>query len=75
MSLDIEALFKQLQDISSGTHVQITTRTHPGCPAEPCYPTVLPLPPCAGPDTLSILKAREPGDSDMVYTPVSGRMG
>lgn len=77
MSLDIDTLFKQLQDISSGTHVQLRTPT--GRPPtertpEPYYPVIPALPPCEGATTLSILKGREPGASDLVYTQVSGKL-
>ena len=72
MSLDVDTLFKQLRDISSGTHVQLRTSTPTGRMSEMDYPTIPVLPPCAGPTTLTILKGREPGHSEYTYVPVSG---
>ncbi len=74
MSLNLDTLFTQLKETSSGTHVQLKTSTPTGRTAEPYYPVIHALPPCDGEAALNILKGREPGPSQLTYTPVSGEL-
>lgn len=73
MSLNLESLFKQLQEISAGTNVHIAT-TPTKRTVEPYYPPIHALPPPEGATTLNIVKGREPGHDSLVYNPVSGEL-
>lgn len=74
MSLNLDTLFKQLQDISSGTHVQLKTSTPTGRTKEPYYPVIHALPAPDGATATTILKGREPDASALVYSSVSGEL-
>lgn len=70
MSLNLDTLFKQLQDISSGAHVQLKTSTPTGRSVEPYYPSIPALPPHSGSSTLTVLKGRELAASGCTYDPL-----
>lgn len=71
MSLNLDSLFKQLQEISAGTNVHIAT-TPTKRTVEPYYPPIHALPPPEGATTLNIVKGREECAGSLVYNPLSG---